>query len=304
MLIVTSCSSTKKVSVPAALYAARYRSRTPDAFARTWVRNVRAASDLYAARDVYGGPAIASATKSASILACDLYFVSAGMSLVDGDQSIPGYDLTVSPGSASAPAPLRAGSATAADWWSALNKAYGVINPFASLLSKHDGLILVALPSTYVRMVEQDLLALTVPNRKRLRLVTVGSPVLAADLQSQVIRYDARLGDLEGVPQGTQSSAVQRALVHFSSLLKNRPEAIAIDVQRRWVDDALARATPKVRPLRLAQTDAEIAKWLRQQDPRGERAQSVLLRLLRAAGLACEQKRFRRIAELTRTPTR
>jgi hypothetical protein len=300
MLIVTSCSFTKKVSVPAALRAARYRSSTPEAFARTWVRNVRAASDLYAARDVYGGPAVASAVKAASMLACDLYFVSAGMSLVDGDESIPGYDLTVSPGSASAPAPLRAGMATPGDWWLALNNAYGVANPFAPMLRKHDGLILVALPSTYVRMVEPNLLALPAANRKRLRLVTIGRPTLAADLQSQVVGYDARLDDLEGALQGTQSSAVQRALVHFVSLLKSRPETPDIDVQRQWVADALARTAPRIRPSRLVQTDAEIARWIRRQDPRDERAHSALLQMLRADGLACEQKRFRRIAELTR----
>lgn len=304
MLIVTSCSSTKKVSVPAALRAARYRSRTPDAFARTWVRNVRAASDLYAARDVYGGPAVTSAARAAAVLACDLYFVSAGMSLVEGDEAIPGYDLTVSRGSASAPAPLRAGSATPGDWWVALNKAFGVSNPFTSLMRKHDGLILVALPSTYVRMVEPDLLALTAASRKRLRLVTTGTVDVAMDLRSQVIAYDARLDNLDGAPQGTQSSAVQRALLHFASMLKRWPNAIDIDVHRRWVADALARATPRARPSRMAQTDAEVTKWIRQQDPRGEHPPSALLRMLRADGRACEQKRFRHIAELARTRER
>ncbi|MCW5667862.1 MAG: hypothetical protein KIT35_28835 [Piscinibacter sp.] len=304
MLIVTSCSFTKRVSVPAALRAARYRLNTADAFARTWVRNVRAASDLYAARDVYGGPAVASAARAAAALDCDLYFVSAGMSLVDGDQAIPGYDLTISSGSASAPAPLRAGSATPSDWWLALNKAYGLSNPFASVMRKHDGLILVALPSTYLRMVEPNLLTLTAANRKRLRLVTMGRPALNADLQSQVIGYDARLNDLNGALQGTQSSAAQRALLHFASLLNLRPEQTDIDAQRLWVSRELARAVARERPLRTAQTDAQIAKWIRKQDPRGERAHSVLLRMLRAAGFACEQRRFRRIAELSRVNVR
>jgi hypothetical protein len=300
MLIITSCSSTKRVSVPAALCAARYRSSTPDAFARTWVRNVRAASDLYAARDVYGGPAVASAAKAARTLDCDLYFVSAGMSLVDGDEAIPGYDLTVSSHSASAPAPLRVGSTTPRDWWVALNKAYGVSNPFAAALRKHRGLILMALPGTYLRMVEPDLLALTAANRKRLRLVTIGRTALAADLLPQVIKYDARLDSLDGAPQGTQSSAVQRALVHFSSLLRSRPEAVDTDVQREWVSDALSSALARTCPSRLVQTDSEIARWIRKQDPGSELAQSKLLRMLRADGYACEQKRFRRIAELTR----
>ena len=304
MLIVTSCSSTKRVSVPEALRAARYRLSTPDAFARTWVRNVRAASDLYAARDVYGGPAVASAARAATALDCDLYFVSAGMSLVDGDQAIPGYDLTISSDSASAPAPVRAGSATPSEWWLALNKAYGVSNPFASVMRKYDGLILVALPNTYLRMVEPNLLALTAANRKRLRLLTMGRPSLAADLQSQVLGYDARLDDLAGAPRGTQSSAVQRALLHFVSLLKRRPEQTDINVQRRWVSGALARTVARERPSRTVQTDAQIAKWIRNQDSRGERAQSVLLRMLRAAGFACEQNRFRRIAELSRSDAR
>lgn len=301
MVIITSCSSTKKVSVPATLRAARYHARTPDVFARTWVRNVRAASDLYAAREVYGGPAIASATRAATALSCELYFVSAGMSLVEGSAAIPGYDLTVSRGSASAPAPLRVGSATPGDWWVALNKAFGLSNPFITLMHKHEGLILVALPSTYIRMVEPDLIALKAAYRKRLRLITMGRSGVAAELAPQVIAYDDRLDNLETAPKGTQSSGVQRALLHFASMLMNQPNTLDIDAHRRWVADALVRATPRARPSGLRQTDAEVAKWIRQRDPLGENAPSVLLRWLRADGRACEQKRFRRIAALGRS---
>lgn len=235
------------------------------------------------------------------MLACGLSFVSAGMALVDGDQAIPGYDLTVSPSSPSAPAPLRVGNAKPSDWWLALNSAYGLTNPFASLMRKHDGLILLALPSTYMRMVEPNLLALTETERKRLRLLTIGRSEMDAGLRSQVIEYDARLDGLEGAPQGTQSSAVQRALVHFAAFLKGQSEDLDIDVQRQWVSEALARTIRRDRPARLVQTDEEILKWIRHEDPRGERAQSALLRVLRSAGFACEQKRFSRLAELTRT---
>ena len=135
MIIVSSCSSTKRVPVPPALRAERYCSHTPDAFARTWVRNVDAEALRYPASDVYGGVAVTSAAKAADNLGCRLYFVSAGMSLVRETKRIPGYDLTVSHGSASAPTPLRSGRASAGDWWLALNKAYGADNPF--LRSRH-----------------------------------------------------------------------------------------------------------------------------------------------------------------------
>ena len=57
--------------------------------------------------------------------------------------------------------------------------------------------------------------------------------------------------------------------------MKRRPEATDIDVQRKWVLDALARTVPREYPSRLIQSDAQIAKWICKQDPRGERAQSV-----------------------------
>lgn len=283
--------------MPPALRAERYCSHTPDAFARTWVRNVDAEALRYPASDVYGGVAVTSAAKAADNLGCRLYFVSAGMSLVRETKRIPGYDLTVSHGSASAPTPLRSGRASAGDWWLALNKAYGADNPFLRATRANDGLVLIALPRIYLGMVEPSLLALPASHRRRLRLLTTNASWLSADLQSQAIAYDARLDHLADGPKGTQSSAAQRALLHFSSMLAGRPSTVRIETQRRWVNDALKTATVSARPLRIAQSDAHVAKWIRRQDPQRQLAQTALLRAFRASGYACEQGRFRRIAE-------
>jgi len=301
MLVISSCSSIKRASPSAALKASSYRTRHLKPFAELWVRHVRAQAERQSARALYGGASVTSATRAAQTLGARLYFVSAGMSLVSSTTRIPSYDLTVSPRSTSLPPPMRDGSVSPAQWWSALNGAMGRSNPFARALRTVDGLVILALPRPYLRMVEPDLLGLKADALKRLRIITVGKVQLSSKLLDQVIAYDTRVEQLSGVPGGTGSSAVQRALLDFSQRLARNPKTLSIHKQRQWVATALDELKTKPRPVRKVMDDAAIARWIVRRDPERAKSASRLLRQFRDAGLACEQSRFARIA-LSTTP--
>lgn len=301
MLVISSCSSIKRAPAVAALRASSYRTPHLQQFAELWVRHARAQAERHAARVLYGGASVTAATKAAQTLGARLYFVSAGMSLVSGTTRIPSYDLTVSARSASQPPPMRGGSVSAAQWWSALNDAMGRSNPFARVLQAVDGLVILALPRSYLRMVEENLLDLKEDALRRLRIITVGEVQLSSKLLDQVIPYDARVEQLPSVPGGTSSSAAQRALLDFSQRLALNP-TLSISLQRRLVAEALDELKAKPRPVRKVVNDAAIARWIVRRDPQRVKSASRLLRQFRDAGLACEQNRFARIA-LSTTPS-
>lgn len=296
MLVISSCSSTKRVPAAAALKASNYRIPRVEPFAELWVRHARAQAERHAARELYGGASVTAATRAAQTLSGRLYFVSAGMSLVSSTTRIPSYDLTVSTRSASLPPPMRDGSVSAAQWWSALNDAMGRSNPFARALRAVDGLVIVALPRPYLRMVEPDLLDLKADAMKRLRIITVGEVQLSSKLLDQVVTYDARVEQLPGIPGGTGSSAVQRALLDFCRRLARSPTTLMLHKQRQWVTTALDELQFRPPPVRKVMDDAAITRWIVRRDPKRAQSASRLLRQFRDAGLACEQSRFARIA--------
>lgn len=302
MLLITSCSSTKRAPAAVALKASSYRTPSLEPFAELWVRHARAQAERHAAQALYGGASVIAATKAAQTLGSRLYFVSAGMSLVSGTTRIPSYDLTVSARSASRPPPMRIGSVSAAQWWLALNNAMGRSNPFARALRATDGLVLLALPRSYLQMVEPDLLNLSAGALRRLRIITVGEVQMPSRLLDQVITYDARVEQLSGVPSGTAASAVQRALLDFSQRLARDPNTLSIQTQRQWVAAALGEFQVKPRSVRKAMDDAAIARWIVRCDPKREQSPSRLLRQFRDAGFACEQGRFARITLSTSAP--
>lgn len=299
MLLVTSCSSTKRAPVPAALKASNYRTSHLASFADLWVRHLREQSELRAAGDLYGGASVAAAMKAAQALNSRLYFVSAGVSLVSSDTPVPSYDLTVAARSASLPPPMRFGPASAADWWGALNASLAQPNPLASLLSQEEGLAILALPRGYLRMVEQDLLTLPEQALRRLRILAVGAVDLPEPLLRQVVSYDARLDQLPGIPRGTKSSAVQRALLDFSRRIAGNPEARSIQEQRARVAAALDGLPFKSQVVRKAMDDDSIAQWILRYDPARTHSASRLLSIFRSEGMACEQSRFARVAHST-----
>lgn len=299
MLVFTSCSSTKRVPTAPALVAARVRARSLQGFAREWVARVTAAQEKYTADQVYGGRGVIAAREAALRLAAPLQYVSAGLSVVGQRARIPGYDLTVSAG-ASCPHPVAAAAATPRAWWGALNAAFGREQPLANAICRHHGIVVLALPNSYLSMVEEDLLALSEKQRQKLRvIVAAGSPVVQ-ELECQAIRYDLRLHGVDGAARGALASFVQRALLHFSQVLVENPCAQAVGAQRRLVETALRGANQAKSPGRSRMSNAQILAWIHRVDPSRLAARSSLLTRYRRSGLACEQARFFALVDATR----
>lgn len=297
MVIISSCSSTKRARVNPALTAAAVRARHLESFAREWVKRVNAASPAGRAGDIYGGPGVKTALAAARRLGCSAYFVSAGLSLVPEGRQVPAYDLSVVAGESCPPA-LVNGEASAVQWWTALNNELGRDRPVASLVRRTDGQVLIALPGSYLSMVADDLFSLSNFQRSKLRLIVSETASVPAWLEPCVIRYDRRLSGVPTAPKGANAYFPQRALGHFVDLIaRQKLEAADIAAQREKVMNELGKVFVAPTPKREFQSDAQVLRWIESVDPKRTRSATALLGEFRRVGFACEQARFRGVYE-------
>lgn len=297
--VVTACTSRKRFPASDGMRGGQLPLGPAEVVAKAWLSRVEEAPRVGPAADVYRGRSFGEAAETARRLNAPLLVVSAGLGTVPARSPIPAYSLTVSPGSADNvierledhPAPAR--------WWHLVSRGspIGISVAEAVRVSEAD-LILLALPSTYLTMVEPDLLTLDDRYLGRVRIFTGGFPGhLDRRLQPLVMPYDDRLDGADSPRPGTRSDFAARALKDFA--LAVLAEVPPNGGARRHRDTVTARlagwAQPNI-PVRRRRTDAELLAAMREgwQDAGGRSAR--MLRLLRdKMGLACEQSRFRQL---------
>ncbi len=288
-VVITNCTHRKsRLSVVDLAHLPRMRE--VEQLAEAWRLLVGRAPPDGPAQSLYQGRSISDTAAAAAYLESSWFVVSAGLGIVRSDQPVPAYECTVAAGSELSGRLERSG-ATTVDWWNAITSSQP--HPLARLIAKCPTLL--ALPSTYLRMVHDDLAHVSTAKAKHLRIFTstAGARFVPEHLADCVMPYDDRL---ESVPRyaGTRSDFAQRALRHFVEALEAAP--LPLDKARAKVTAALAR---RPRPLRLPgsrMSDDEIRRALAAQWARHAGSSTRLLRYLRdEARIACEQKRFSRI---------
>lgn len=287
--IVTNCTQRKSGQVRVDL-ARLPPVRGAERLAEAWQRLVGRAAPLGPVQTLYQGRTIADTAASAAHLDSSWYVVSAGLGLVRSDQPVPAYECTVAAGSELIRRLERSG-ATTADWWSAITASQP--HPLSRLIARSPTLL--ALPSTYLRMVHEDLAHVSVAKARQLRIFTstAGAQFVPGHLADCVMPYDDRL---ESVPSyaGTRSDFAQRALRHFVEALEAAP--LSLEEARAKVTAALVRRARPLRTRGRRMSDDDIRRTLTDQWVRHAGSSTRLLRYLRdEAGISCEQKRFSRI---------
>jgi hypothetical protein len=287
--IVTNCTQRKSGQVQVDL-AKLPRVRGAAQLAAAWRQHVGRASPVGPVQTLYQGRSITDTVASASQLSSSWYVVSAGLGLVRSDEPVPAYECTVAAGSELSDRLEHAG-ATTADWWNAITAAEP--HPLSRLIAK--GPTLLALPSTYLRMVHDDLAHLSTAKARHLRIFTstAGARIVPGHLADCIMPYDDRLESVPGYA-GTRADFAQRALRHFVEKLVAAELPIA--EARAKVTSALVRRPRPLRSPGKRMSDDEIRQTLTAQWTQHAGSSTRLLRYLRdEARISCEQKRFSRI---------
>lgn len=299
-IIVTNCTGRKLHSDGAALSDLTVNFSSIDALAGAWREALLAAGPRYVASMLYGGRSFREAESVANSLEAPLYVVSAGLGLTSAKELVPAYDLTVSGTGPTVLPVLRDLGLAPSDWWAALNESLGKPAPIASLLrSQPKATVYLAMPSTYLRLISDELAALSKSDQARLRIFS--SPAWQRDapaaLAKLALPYDERLETTDFA--GTRNDFPQRALRHFIQTLQGN--ALTLAEGRSAVEAVMARHTLRVLPERQKRTDDEVRALLKRHWKANNGAGDRLLRVLRDELLIkCEQSRFRHLWQSVR----
>jgi len=234
-------------------------------------------------------------------LRTEFYVVSAGLGLVHESTPVPNYDLTVASGQGVLSEALQSSGATAAHWWRLLADRSPRRTPLADLVrTTVPRIVLLALPSSYLSLVSDDLAEIDDVALQRLRICTskAGSRKIPKKLANCVLPYDDRLESLPGF-DGTRADFPQRALRHF--VLELRAHTLTLADARSAVHQALGGLQPRTVPVRAKRTDDQIIDLIRRHWTTYSGNSARLLRVLRDQEfVACEQSRFRDLWRLVK----
>lgn len=300
-VILTACTMRKRFSPVPSLQASRLRVGTLSAVGTEWRDRIARSQPRAKAIDVYSGRSLAEARIAATTINGQLMIVSAGLGLLEAEEPIPSYDITVSPGSAASIFTKLPVGTSERDWWNEIADQRK-IEQLERRLEDAKSLLLVSLPAAYLRMLTHLIGSLSATQEGRLRIFT-GSEQLEIEpsLKPFHMPYDRRLDGPDSPITGTLGDFAQRALRHFATtILPSAPTGTAAE----HADFVLAKQRDWQRPSRKAGariSDEEVLQIIRERwDSVGGRSAS-LLRLFRdELGLACEQRRFSKLAAVIR----
>lgn len=291
--LVTNCSAQKSAGCAPGLSYQDLAPGPQSAVEGQWVTALARSSPAMRARDLYTGRGVRRMQRLADSLGAHLFIASAGLGLVRGEDNVPGYDLSVSAGTASAVQRRVLGSFSPKDWWTSLQQSK-YASPIGEVFARQaNGLVLVAISNAYVPLLVHELIRLERAQRDRLRLFGAVDSKYPADLRHLLMPYDARLDTLI---RGSKVDFAQRAAEHFvTGMSTNASFPNGIDEQRSWVKANLDAVIVRPVEKRQAADDARIRELARKLAEQGLSHTKALSVLRQQHGIACEQSRFRRL---------
>ena len=295
--VVVSC--TERKSAPA-LPSLRASELTRDGFdlrIASWLERIGTATPTLRAADLYQGEHWAVTLDLIADSRVKVWVASAGYGLVDVQTLVAPYAATFS--SRQADSVTLATSPTAVDserreWWRTLRErsSRGSGRSMAALGA--DGPILVAASRSYLAAMSDELVEAEAQSFGRLVLTTTG----AVPGELRHLRT-AATGALRGVLGGSmQAVSVRLAAKIVQDIAESE---LTYETASNLTERLMAGASPLERhsrsPLTDGQVSAYIANALNTANPP---SCTALLRIMRDAGLACEQARFRHLYLATR----
>ena len=262
--------------------------------ASEWRARITDAVDRQPAYKVYGGRSFQEAREAANVAASELAVISAGLGLVMGSHLVPSYGLTLVRGAEDDISARCAEKFNPGEWWSLIN--HHNPQPITRLIrADQSGIVVIGLSSVYAHLVEDDLLALTDAERRRLRIVGLSiSRELPASLKDFVLPYDSRLDGPQSTSKGTRTDFASRAVRHFVEIILPRVGSGDIERHKSAVSETMEGwALPQI-PNRKKLSDAELVSLIRERMNLDGQSSTRMLRHFRDHQLiACEQARFR-----------
>lgn len=297
-LLITACTNRKSAPFEERLQASDLPLGSLEEVARTWNAWVKQHEFRLPASELYAGRGAVEAKKGADFCGGQQWFISAGLGLVSAGEHVAAYDLTVSgTGSNSIASKVRRPAFRSRDWWSAVSRKRRPARKLSRLIAGNPkSQVILALPSSYLAMVVDDLKELSTAEFYRLRLMGPPEANVPAFLRPYWMPYDDRLDGPQSSCRGTRSDFPQRAARHFLEEIWSRSNTAGPTRHSKAVEDTLACFRYPVIPTRRQLDDAELLVVIKKIWNRAEGQSSRMLRILRdEERIACEQGRFKNL---------
>jgi hypothetical protein len=288
-IIISNCTNRKSSkATKIEPLPSMYQIESADCFIDRWFDLISNAEQKKTAISIYQGRSVSEILNAKKILDADIFFLSAGLGVVNEKDLIPNYDLTISEGKNSLKSLFSKWSINEKIWWDKLHFRSSSNLP----LFPQADCILIALPQNYLNMITPYLSNLdeNVLNKIRLFLHPNSVPKLPENLKNLYIPYDYRIENSEF--KGTMVDYCQRCLHHFVKYIftPNQNLTSAKYLVTEYIN-SLPSITPKVKRPKLS--DDEISKLILEGWDSCNGQSSKLLRFLRdEKKIACEQSRF------------
>lgn len=304
-VIVTSCSKRKRFHPAAGLRASVLPKGKLEAIASEWMQRVGAATPVVEASGLYCGRQFSETLATRLHMQAKMLVISAGLGVLRVEDRVPSYSLTIARGVPDSILPLIDGKIGPSEWWQALigtSRHHVGLTDALSQTVDDDELILLALPSSYLAMVEREFHSMPERMLARTRIFTAPSFRFREErLNPLVMPYDARLDGPGSPMQGTATDFSARAMRHFSTCVLLDKQVGSAREHAAAVSHRLAKWVTADRPIRTRQPDDALMDTMRAHwGIAGGSAAQMLRWIRRDLGLACEQGRMRHLYLLVR----
>lgn len=269
-----------------------------------WWRNaIEKQISTLPARDRYAGDAWSQVLCAAEHpkIPPSLWVVSAGVGFIPSDHGIPNYSATFANNELDSVASHREEKI---EWWNRLvswrreSNSIGCVTDLA--LQNPNSVFLIALSSNYLDVIKNDILYARKALSSTNNLLVISSGTKKSQfLGDSLLPIDAKFENLVGGARSTLNSRMLRYIVQ-----QNEGEQISASKVSESLR-ALSGGIENIRKFdRLQLTDGQIYEFVKNESNQNNaHSASALLRRLRDKGMACEQKRFRRIYKIIHPTT-
>ena len=295
ILLITPCTNRKSTEIADRVKASDLSMGTCAQVGAMWRSRIRNAKHKYPARVVYLGRGAQEAKKAAEIGRARHCYLSAGLGLIDAEEHIPGYDLTVSGSSANQIAYKCTDEGFSSQfWWEEVKQLQNPNNSLTELVCRSKSIVILALPTPYLTMISGDLGNLSAAHIKKLRIIGPPKSSIADLLMPQWIPYDQRLNGPDSPIKGTGSDFAQRAARHFLEYVMPNKEIGSSVVKHIAATEAiLSRYRYPEKIPREKKSDVELIELIdRHWDDVGGLSNRMLRYLRDQKKISCEQSRF------------
>jgi len=298
IIAITQCTNRKTSTERCVSKSDILQGMSLNSTADQWANEIKLTEPSKQVIELYCGRGFSEFKKACESLGePESFVISAGLGLVNGNDFVPNYNLTIAPGTENSI--LKGAEFSALEWWQAINeRRNSTTTPISDLITENNiGLVLIGVSKPYLSFISAELEALTDQNLANVRLIgPVNNDGIPDKLKQILMPYNHNFDGPDSPNHGTKADYCQRVFRHFTEVILTQSPLGTLKQHQ----DLVAHHMDSMRPAklqfdRIKLTDDEVVAKIKEFWDICNGASGATLRYFRDQGFACEQSRFAKI---------